>query len=131
MGEALEPPQDAEAIDRAFGAENRNRLIDAYFAARSGDLVAPATAWRHVYRLLLWSDPTTGLAHCYESDKCQPGNAWYGRSLAFHGWVCDALEVSPGDLSHQIDWLFIRVCSDLALALKRTEARLAVTAAAQ
>ena len=35
----------------------------------------PIPAWKHVYRLLLWIDSTTGLAHCYESDKSQPGQA--------------------------------------------------------
>ena len=65
-----------ETVERAFGAENRNRLIDLYFQTSGREEVIPATAWRHVYRLLLWSDPTTGLAHCYESDKSQPGKAW-------------------------------------------------------
>ncbi|MFZ5730906.1 MAG: hypothetical protein ACOY4G_16300 [Pseudomonadota bacterium] len=124
MGEALEPPQDAEAIDRAFGADNRNRLIDAYFAGRGDDPVTPATAWRHVYRLLLWSDPTTGLAHCYESDKSQPGKAWYSRSLAFHDWLCAGLAVDPAGLARDIDWLFVKACSDLAAVMLRREARL-------
>ena len=26
-------------------------------------------------------------AHGYESDKSQPGKAWYSRSLAFHDWI--------------------------------------------
>ncbi len=73
------------AVAAAFGAQNRTRLIDAYFAGR--EPLTREMAWEHVYRLLLWIDQTTGLAHCYESDKCQPGKPWYGRSLAFHDWM--------------------------------------------
>lgn len=58
-------------VTRAFGEENRARLLKKYFA-EVGPVTA-ATAWEHVYRLLLWIDRTTALAHCYESDKCQPG----------------------------------------------------------
>lgn len=71
----------------------------------------------HVYGLLLWIDRTTGLAHCYESDKSQPGKAWYPRSLAFHGWVSNALGVPPLELGERIDWLFKRVIADLAQVL--------------
>lgn len=123
--------QDAEAIERAFGADNRNRLIDRYFQTPGREPVTPATAWRHVYRLLLWSDPTTGLAHCYESDKSQPGKAWYSRSLAFHEWVCAELGAQPAHLAEEIDWLFIKACADLAAAMLRKEAKLAEVAARQ
>jgi len=129
MGETEEfLPQDA--VQKAFGAQNRNRLIDQYFVDRPGP-VTPANAWQHVYQLLLWSDPTTGLAHCYESDKCQPGRSWYARSLAFHDWVCRGLGVAPADLAHTIDWLFIKVCADLTVAKLRKEAGLAEKAVAQ
>lgn len=60
-----------DAVARAFGAENRARLLTRYF--EGADAVTPANAWQHVYRLLLWIDRTTALAHCYESDKAQPG----------------------------------------------------------
>lgn len=102
----------AEPIARAFGAANRARLLTRYFEAQSQ--VEPAHAWQHVYRLLLWIDRTTALAHCYESDKAQPGRAWYGRSLAFHDWVCAALKISPSDLGQHIDWLFREAVKDLA-----------------
>lgn len=98
----------------AFGAKNRSRLIDAYFAERNSTQILPAEAWAHVYRLLLWVDQTTGLGHCYESDKSQPGKRWYSRSLAFHDWVSTALDTSPGDISKEIDWLFMRAAEDLA-----------------
>lgn len=120
-----------EAIDRAFGSENRNKLIDRYFEAPGRGNIAPANAWQHVYRLLLWSDPTTGLAHCYESDKSQPGKPWYARSLAFHEWVCSALGVEPAALAEEIDWLFIKACADLNAAMLRREERVAQAAARQ
>jgi hypothetical protein len=131
MTDAPEEEQHAQEeerqIDRAFGAENRNRLIESYFNSQSENDTSPARAWEHVYRLLLWSDPTTGLAHCYESDKCQPGKPWYSRSLAFHDWLCAALGTSPVALAQNIDWLFINACADLtAEVLRRASARAAV-----
>ncbi|TBY86214.1 hypothetical protein [Rhizobium leguminosarum] len=133
--EILQSEQSAtaekDAVDRAFGAENRNRLIDRYFDTSASDGITPTNAWQHVYRLLLWSDPTTGLAHCYESDKSQPGKPWYARSLAFHEWVCSELGTGPDALGHEIDWLFIRACADLAEAMLRRETRLTEVAAEQ
>ena len=105
--------QAAEAIARVFGADNRARLLTRYFAANVS--VTPASAWQHVYRLLLWIDRTTALAHCYESDKAQPGRAWYQRSLAFHDWLAQAFAVAPADLGDVIDWLFREAKVDLAI----------------
>jgi hypothetical protein len=122
---------ERDAVDRAFGAENRNRLIDNYFNRSSIDDVTPANAWSHVYKLLLWSDPTTGLAHCYESDKSQPGKPWYARSLAFHDWLSSGLKVEPALLGQEVDWLFINACEALAKVMLRREAKLASVAAAQ
>ena len=45
-------------IKSAFGAENRARLINAYFTAHGTSSLDPAQAWSHVYRLLLWTDQT-------------------------------------------------------------------------
>lgn len=123
--------RDEEAVARAFGADNRNRLIDRYFSTTGQGDVSPATAWEHVYRLLVWLDPTTGLAHCYESDKSQPGKPWYARSLAFHDWLSSALKVDPGKLVEAIDWLFIKACSDLAAVMVRREVKLAEVAKRQ
>lgn len=87
-------------ITAPFGAVSRKRLIDQF-------LIAPSDApWKDVYRLLLWIDKTTGLAHCYESDKCQPGKPWYPRSLRFHAWVAKSLESTPREIGDRIDWLF-------------------------
>lgn len=109
-----ERPADAlakQAVSRAFGAENRARLLEEYF---QHEIVTAGNAWQHVYRLLLWIDRTTALAHCYESDKAQPGRAWYARSLAFHDWICAQLGVAPAELGQRVDWLFRSAIDDLA-----------------
>lgn len=122
---------DAGSIKSAFGAENRARLINAYFAGQSEESLHPEQAWAHVYRLLLWVDQTTGLGHCYESDKSQPGKRWYDRSLAFHGWVSDALGTSPAELAQHIDWLFLRAADDLAAYVLKQAAKVAAKAEKQ
>lgn len=104
--------KEREAVERAFGAGNRARLLGRYLDAAQP--VTPETAWLRVYELLLWIDRTTGLAHCYESDKCQPGRPWYGRSLAFHDWVSRAFGTGPAELGSGIDWLFRTAAADLA-----------------
>jgi hypothetical protein len=106
------PDTSQAAVGRAFGAENRARLLARYFD--SHQTVTEVDAWQHVYRLLLWIDRTTSLAHCYESDKAQPGRPWYARSLAFHQWVSNALEVRASALGENIDWLFREAIKDLA-----------------
>lgn len=95
----------------AFSQPARVELIDQYFDARRVD---PLDAWKDVYRLLLWADSTTGLAHCYESDKAQPGRPWYARSLAFHSWLAMQFGVSPLDLSDELDWMFRQVIKRVA-----------------
>jgi hypothetical protein len=114
---------ETDAISRAFGAENRYRLLDQYFRDSLGEIVTPESAWRHVYRLLLWIDRTIGLAHCYESDKCQPGRPWYARSLQFHSWLSDQYEISPRDLGERIDWLFSAAVRDLSIATEAAQAQ--------
>ncbi|BCL14621.1 hypothetical protein [Micromonospora sagamiensis] len=101
----------ADVTERAFGSANRNRLLDQYFATRGP--IKPGEAWEHAYRLLLWIDRTIGLAHCYESDKCQPGRHWYPRSLAFHGWLAERLGSTPATLKDDVDWLFRNVTAGL------------------
>ncbi|SCG38460.1 hypothetical protein [Micromonospora coxensis] len=127
--EAAPPVVQSAVGARAFGEENRARLLRDYFPR--GEDVDPALAWRDVYRLLLWIDRTTGLAHCYESDKCQPGRPWYARSLAFHVWVAGALGVDPGDLDKHIDLLFRNATADLALAAAKNRGRLLPAVAEQ
>lgn len=121
------PPEDSNTVKSAFGAKNRARLIEAYFSERQATIV-PDDAWAHVYRLLLWVDQTTGLGHCYESDKSQPGKRWYARSLAFHDWVSSALATTPGELAQHIDWLFLRAAEDLAAAVLKRAARVGARA---
>src|SRR6266545_4123744 len=107
-----QPMPPREVVERAFGAANRARLLERYF--EGAQPLSAVNAWQHVYRLLLWIDRTTALAHCYESDKAQPGRAWYARSLAFHSWVSDALSASPANLGEYVDWLFREAVKDLA-----------------
>jgi hypothetical protein len=114
-----EEREGAPRIDRAFGAESRLQLLDEYFSTNVS--VTPANAWQHVYRLLLWTDRTTGLAHCYESDKAQPGRKWYERSLAFHDWLAGSLGIAPHDVAAQVDWLFRRGTERLAAILASQE----------
>ena len=106
------PDLAQQAVARAFGSENRARLLSRYF--KDVGVVTSANAWQHIYRLLLWIDRTTALAHCYESDKAQPGRPWYARSLGFHDWVSNSLGVAPSDLGENIDWLFREAVKDLA-----------------
>lgn len=115
-------PKEAEGqaeeavIGRAFGAGNRARLLKRYFS--ESELVTPENSWKHIYRLLLWIDRTIGLAHCYESDKSQPGRPWYERSLRFHGWIASELGAAPAALADEIDWLFREASRDLAATVQ-------------
>ena len=99
----MKPTEENDAIVRAaFGAENMARLLDEYFATRarkSADL-----AWVDVYLLCLWTDPSTGLAHCYEGDESQPSQRLRERALKFHAWLRASLEAS--ELTRKMDWLF-------------------------
>lgn len=131
MAESTSQNNSAASIKSAFGAINRARLINAYFTQQSEENITPDQAWAHVYRLLLWVDQTTGLGHCYESDKCQPGKRWYARSLAFHDWVSMALGATPSDLAEQIDWLFLRAADDLATYVIRQAESIAAKAETQ
>jgi hypothetical protein len=121
--------KDSVAFQRAFGADSRSQLLDEYFSVAGP--VTIANAWSHAYRLLLWIDRTTGLAHCYESDKSQPGRPWYARSLAFHDWVATALESTPARLAHEVDWLFTRGSERLAAILVKLQAERGRVAAEQ
>lgn len=108
------PQRAEEAAKGAFGVENRARLLNKYFE-QNGSVTAE-NAWIHAYRLLLWIDRRIGLAHCYESDKCQPGRPWYLRSLRFHDWATQSLGATPDTLQQQIDWLFDQAIRSLTAA---------------
>ncbi len=109
-----QPPAEVHP-NAPFGEENRKRLIAEYFSVQGA--LSAASAWKLVYGLLLWVDRTTGLAHCYESDKCQPGRPWYSRSLAFHHWLAGAFQTTPLELGKQLDWLFQKALEDYISAL--------------
>ena len=103
------------AATRTFGADNRQRLLHEYLS--SIPPISPVVAWKHIYRLLLWIDRTTSLAHCYESDKSQPGRPWYARTLRFHAWLAASLQSTPEHLESEIDWLFRHASRDLAVGV--------------
>ena len=125
-----EPEPDLPVqIERAFGAESRLQMLEEYFA-ETGE-ITPENAWKHVYRLLLWTDRTTGLVHCYESDKAQPGRPWYARSLAYHEWLSAAIGVPPHEVGTEIDWLFRRGTERLAAVIARQNEARATRAAEQ
>lgn len=126
---AVQEGDPAPPAARAFGEENRARLLAEYFEGVSQP--EPTEAWVHVYRLLLWVDRTTGLAHCYESDKCQPGRPWYARSLAFHAWLAAKTGVAADGLGEHIDLLFRRATADLAAAAAARRGQRDAAAAAQ
>lgn len=128
---STEAKPEQEFVKAAFGAKNRSRLIDSYFSSQKESDISTSMAWAHVYRLLLWEDQTIGLAHCYESDKSQPGKNWYSRSLAFHDWVSGSLGATPSTLAEQIDWLFRRATEDLAAEVTRNAKRVAAAAVKQ
>lgn len=128
---ATSDPGSDKVVDTAFGAKNRLRLLETYFGTVAKEPVTASSAWKHVYRLLLWTDQTTGLAHCYESDKCQPGKRWYSRSLSFHDWLARELGVPPAHLADEIDWLFQRAAIELAGEVTRRADSLAAIAKKQ
>lgn len=103
------------APEAPFGAENRQALIAQFLAVEDPQTTEPR--WRLVYRLLLWVDETTGLGHCYESDKCQPGKPWYPRSLRFHDWLSRAFECSPSEVEEKIDFLFNKTSEQYAVLM--------------
>jgi hypothetical protein len=121
----------AKSSTAAFGQQNRLRLIQQYFESTSVAELSAGSAWVHVYRMLLWTDQITGLGHCYESDKSQPGKPWYARSLAFHAWLADAFNIPPSQVAEQIDWLFQQATSELTTKVLENAASLSARAAAQ
>jgi hypothetical protein len=89
------------------------RVIEQYLAKTPEPLDA-GSAWRHVYRLLAWIDPTTGLVHVYESDKTQPGRTWHARALRATTYIAEQLGVPRTGLREAIDVLFKASIGELA-----------------
>jgi hypothetical protein len=115
-------------VKAAFGAVNRKKLIDAVFA---NPVYAGDPIWKSVYRMLLWVDSTTGLGHCYESDKSQPGKNWYTRALAFHQWLATEFGVPPSEVAGQIDQLFNSATEQLVAYVLSGREKLLQKAASQ
>jgi hypothetical protein len=101
-----------------FGHEQRRHVIDRYLS--SAGTLTPEGAWVHVYRLLLWIDPTNGLVHAYESDKSQPGRYWHSRALRVTARLAEDFGVPVPQLRDHIDILF-RDC--LAELVRREDGR--------
>lgn len=124
--EGSEAAPSVAVVNRAFGEVNRGRLIQQFLGACTGN-----EHWKAVYQLLLWTDKTTGLARCYESDKCQPGKPWHPRALRFHDWLTEQFGCAPLALDLQIDWLFRKVADDYARFMVRRYKLLLARAATQ
>lgn len=95
-----------------FGKEARMKIIRKHLA-EAGE-ITPETAWKFIYEELLWIDPSTGLAHLYESDKAQPGRNWYNRTVLFTNLLCEKFGNIPrSDLKGRIDRLFHTIISEI------------------
>jgi hypothetical protein len=120
--------KEEKAVSAAFGAVNRNKLISEFLARPE---YAGEPLWKTVYRLLLWVDATTGLGHCYESDKSQPGKNWYPRALAFHDWLSTQFCVDPDKVVDEIDHLFRTATEQLVKYVLSQQEKVLQKAAAQ
>jgi hypothetical protein len=98
------------AGESPFGKKSRVQIIERHL--REDGVITPETAWKFIYRELLWIDSSTGLAHLYESDKAQEGRPWYRRSVVFTDRLCEEFGgITREELKRQIDRLF-RACLD-------------------
>lgn len=112
------------AAPSPFGKESRIRILKHHFSQE--EAVTAASAWKFIYRELLWIDHSTGLAHLYESDKAQPGRPWYGRTVIFTDMICERFgHISRQELKLQLDRLFRacleRIISERGVALEEDE----------
>jgi hypothetical protein len=108
------------AGDSPFGKKSRVQIIERHL--KEGGVVTPETAWKFIYRELLWIDGSTGLAHLYESDKAQEGRPWFRRSVIFTERLCKEFGgITREELKAQIDRLFKACLEKLAAKLKKDE----------
>jgi hypothetical protein len=106
------------ASDSPFGKKSRVQILERHF--KEEGTVTAETAWKFIYRELLWTDGSTGLAHLYESDKAQAGRPWYRRSVIFTDRLCEEFGgISRAELKKQIDRLF-RACLDKLVKTKES-----------
>jgi hypothetical protein len=103
-----------------FGKDSRLRSLRQHFD-ETGPYDA-ASAWKFVYRELMWFDGSNGLAHLYESDKAQPGRSqWYDRTVRFTDELMNRMgAASRAELKAQLDRLF-RDCLEKLLQVKAAE----------
>lgn len=106
------------AGDSPFGKKSRVQIIERHL--REDGVVTPETAWKFIYRELLWIDGSTGLAHLYESDKAQEGRTWFRRTVVFTNWLCEEFGgITREELKGQIDRLFKACLEKLVAKLKK------------
>jgi hypothetical protein len=91
--------------DSPFGSKTRQAIVEDYFRAHP-DPAPTSEAWKHVYRLLLWIDQGTGLAHVYDANHMQKGGNFYERAVRFTDALCAKLAVPKNKLGDHIDVLF-------------------------
>lgn len=87
-----------------FGKKTRQRIIGEYFEANPAR--DPAGAWMHVYRLLLWIDEGTRLAHVYDANHMQKGRMFHERAKNFMTALCAKMGIAKAELHDHIDVLF-------------------------
>lgn len=93
------------AGDSPFGRKSRVKIIERHL--KEEGVPTPETAWKFIYRELLWIDGSNGLAHLYESDKAQVGRPWYKRAEVFTDRLCQEFGgITREELKRQIDRLF-------------------------
>ncbi len=87
-----------------FGRATRMRILAAYFDGAGN--VSAANAWEHVYRCLLWTNESAGLAHIYDSNHMQSGKVFHARAVRFTDALCETWQVDRPGLTRLIDKLF-------------------------
>jgi hypothetical protein len=68
--------------------------------------LSSVNAWEHVYRCLLWTNESAGLAHIYDSNHMQKGGVFHNRAVRFTDFLCHHWNVDRRQLRSQIDVLF-------------------------
>jgi hypothetical protein len=109
----------ASAAASAFGADTRSKILRAYFE-RCGP-VTPENAWVHVYKLLLWVEPGTNLAHVYDANHMRAGGTWHRRAQKFTEMLSREFATTPSMLGNNIDILFrgcVKVFREIEAARK-------------
>src|SRR5215213_9727300 len=107
------------AGDTPFGKKSRVQIIERHL--KEDGVITAETAWKFIYRELLWIDGSTGLAHLYESDKAQVGRPWFNRTVTFTDRLCEEFGgITREELKEQIDRRF-KACLEKLIANRKKE----------